>query len=312
MPPKKYYGIKVGRNPGVYNRWDLAEAQISEFPGAVFKGFETMEEAKRFIGTKILTTPGVIIAPDYGNSRGFSSTQNADKVGIKQRPIYKSNSTNKKDVKSKKKIIDLPLADEEKVIIRRKGYALFETYTDGSWKMKDLAKNKKDRGPGGWAYIILREMSPYGIIEYCSSGSSSSTTNVEMEHHAMLNALKELRGKVNNKSAYHILYSDNSQVLKSLSRGSNSIFDSSNPRLDGWIVGWKKKIVLGNNLESVWQTSQNVPVEYQKEVTEMEIEVSRIIKEGGVVRFMHVSAHSGIEYNEKVDALAKASYEEEE
>ncbi len=52
MAKKNYYAVAVGRNPGIYNKWygeDEAEAQVSGFPNAVFKGFPTRKEAEDFL-----------------------------------------------------------------------------------------------------------------------------------------------------------------------------------------------------------------------------------------------------------------------
>ena len=47
---KKFYAVKKGLTPGVYTSWADCQAQIDGFSGAIFKGFETLEEAKNFIG----------------------------------------------------------------------------------------------------------------------------------------------------------------------------------------------------------------------------------------------------------------------
>jgi len=48
---KKYYGVVKGRRPGIYTEWygpDGAEAQITEFPGAAYRGFQSLEEAEKW------------------------------------------------------------------------------------------------------------------------------------------------------------------------------------------------------------------------------------------------------------------------
>jgi ribonuclease HI len=55
MSKKKYYAVAVGRRPGIYTRWfgnDGAHVQVEGFKGALYKGFETMEEARGFMQTK--------------------------------------------------------------------------------------------------------------------------------------------------------------------------------------------------------------------------------------------------------------------
>jgi ribonuclease HI len=42
---KKYYVVWKGVNPGVYDNWDAAKAQVNGYEGAVYKSFPTPEEA---------------------------------------------------------------------------------------------------------------------------------------------------------------------------------------------------------------------------------------------------------------------------
>ncbi len=42
---KSWYVVKKGRAPGVYRTWSECQKQVIGFPGAVFKGFYTEEEA---------------------------------------------------------------------------------------------------------------------------------------------------------------------------------------------------------------------------------------------------------------------------
>lgn len=49
---KKYYAVAVGRSTGVFTRWfgdGGAEALVRGYPGAVYKGFPTLEEARAFL-----------------------------------------------------------------------------------------------------------------------------------------------------------------------------------------------------------------------------------------------------------------------
>ena len=50
--PKKFYGVQVGRQPGVYETWDDCKAQVDGFPGAKFKGFLVREEAQAYSENK--------------------------------------------------------------------------------------------------------------------------------------------------------------------------------------------------------------------------------------------------------------------
>lgn len=49
MATKKYYAIAVGRQPGIYELWPLAKAQVEGFAGAVYKGFLSRAEAEAWL-----------------------------------------------------------------------------------------------------------------------------------------------------------------------------------------------------------------------------------------------------------------------
>lgn len=49
MAKKKFYAVRVGRVPGIYQTWTEAEANVKSFPGAEFKSFPSLEEAEQFL-----------------------------------------------------------------------------------------------------------------------------------------------------------------------------------------------------------------------------------------------------------------------
>lgn len=53
MASKKYYAIASGRKPGIYDNWSAAQAQVTGYPGAKFKGFPTREEAEAWLKNPI-------------------------------------------------------------------------------------------------------------------------------------------------------------------------------------------------------------------------------------------------------------------
>lgn len=51
MASVKYYVVWVGMTPGIYSSWDECKQQVESWKGAVYKGFDTREEAeKAFMG----------------------------------------------------------------------------------------------------------------------------------------------------------------------------------------------------------------------------------------------------------------------
>lgn len=48
----KYYAVKKGKIPGIYNTWSECQKQINGFSGAKFHSFNTIEEAKKYMAEK--------------------------------------------------------------------------------------------------------------------------------------------------------------------------------------------------------------------------------------------------------------------
>lgn len=46
---KKFYGVKSGYTPGVYNSWDECAKQVKGYPGAEYRGFSTLEDAGKYV-----------------------------------------------------------------------------------------------------------------------------------------------------------------------------------------------------------------------------------------------------------------------
>lgn len=47
---KKYYAVKAGKKPGIYESWAACKSMVDGYKGAIYKGFMTYEEAKNFLG----------------------------------------------------------------------------------------------------------------------------------------------------------------------------------------------------------------------------------------------------------------------
>lgn len=46
----KFYAIKNGRKIGIYSSWDECKKQVDGFKGAIYKGFTSYDDAKKFVG----------------------------------------------------------------------------------------------------------------------------------------------------------------------------------------------------------------------------------------------------------------------
>lgn len=45
----KFYAVKVGKSPGIFESWDECKASVEGFPGAKYKSFSKREEAEAFL-----------------------------------------------------------------------------------------------------------------------------------------------------------------------------------------------------------------------------------------------------------------------
>lgn len=62
MAKKNFYVVKKGKKPGIYRTWEQCKAQVDGFPGAIFKGFATQEEADAYAGGDLMSGEKVPIA----------------------------------------------------------------------------------------------------------------------------------------------------------------------------------------------------------------------------------------------------------
>ena len=46
---KKYYAVRVGKTPGIYQTWDECKVLVDGYPGAKYKSFGTLAEAEAFL-----------------------------------------------------------------------------------------------------------------------------------------------------------------------------------------------------------------------------------------------------------------------
>lgn len=64
MAKSSFYGVKVGKNPGIYTSWADCEAQIKGFPNAQYKKFNTQAEAEAFVAGTEVSKPTNVDLPD--------------------------------------------------------------------------------------------------------------------------------------------------------------------------------------------------------------------------------------------------------
>ncbi len=64
----KFYAVKSGRTPGIYNTWDACKAQVDGYGGAIYKSFKTAAEAAAYMG--------------WGNTEAVNSAKSVNNVKL--------------------------------------------------------------------------------------------------------------------------------------------------------------------------------------------------------------------------------------
>lgn len=142
-----------------------------------------------------------------------------------------------------------------------------DIYTDGS--------SKGNPGNGGFAYVIRMN----GIIYKFAQGEFT-TTNNRMELSAAIAALNAIKTiEIDNKLEYIInIYSDSKYVTEAVNKN--------------WLFNWVRKGFLNVKNSDLW--------------SQFFLLISPLMLQSNVkMNFIWIKGHSGIVYNEMVDALAK-------
>jgi ribonuclease HI len=142
---------------------------------------------------------------------------------------------------------------------------MLKIYTDGCCLNNQIKENR-----GGWAYIAIFDDGQ--IIK--SSGTNSNTTNQRME---LIACIEAMRFAVMLGERDVQIFTDSAYIYNCVR--------------DGWYLKW-----LNNN----WENSKKEPVK-NKDLWEIFISFLEMCH----FKFIPVKAHSGDEYNEEVDSLAK-------
>ena len=79
---EKYYAVKIGRVPGVYNNWEDCEINTKGYSGALHKAFSEEAEAWKYVGVKF-TAPTPTLAPRVS----ASTPEKEEKKSVGKRPV---------------------------------------------------------------------------------------------------------------------------------------------------------------------------------------------------------------------------------
>lgn len=154
---------------------------------------------------------------------------------------------------------------------------LVNVYTDGACS--------KNPGPGGWGAIFVA-----GKKVMKMSGGDKNTTNNKMELKAVIESLRMIKKIESKRNKHHdyIIHSDSAYVV--------------NAKEKNWLLVWQR-----NN----WKNTKGDDVK-NKELWEEFIELfTYLVRYHINVELRKVKGHSGIKFNEEVDALARSEVQKQ-
>jgi ribonuclease HI len=135
-------------------------------------------------------------------------------------------------------------------------------------------------GPGGWAYLIIRERGPQTEIIVEKWGAESDTTNNRMELTAAFQAL-EMLSKLNIAPKQVRVFTDSQYVQKGMT---------------DWIVSWKR---------NGWKTSDKKAVKNKDLWQRLDAITARYS-----IQWKWVRGHFGNRFNERCDKLTQKAIAE--
>lgn len=78
---KKFYAIAAGQQPGIYDNWPDAQAQVKGFPGAVYKSFTTRKEAEQWLEEPVYEKKSPTSLKNMSNATSIRDLQD-DEISI--------------------------------------------------------------------------------------------------------------------------------------------------------------------------------------------------------------------------------------
>ena len=64
MPRSKIYAVKRGREIGFFTTWDICQSHTTGYPGAIYKSFARIDDAKKFMMSEETCRQGPLTQQD--------------------------------------------------------------------------------------------------------------------------------------------------------------------------------------------------------------------------------------------------------
>ncbi|WP_205703974.1 ribonuclease HI [Candidatus Chloroploca sp. Khr17] len=268
MSKKHFYAVVVGRMPGIYTAWagaNGAEAQVKGFPSAIFKGFATHAEAKRWYEQQAERVRHRTAAAEL--ARGERAAPPGVEVSL--RTVEKSEAGEETAPHE-----SMPERDAVGT-----GVSVGASVSNPSLHEEALAQGKVvlytdggchgNPGKGSYGVVLLYK----NHRKEFSAGYAFTTSN-RMEIMACIVGLKALQ-----KPSPVVLFSDSAYVINTMTKGWAKRW-----RANGWHRKVEGELVPARNAD-LWQVMLDLCAYHE-------------------VKFVKVRGHAGIPENERCHELA--------
>ncbi len=262
-----YYVVKKGIIPGIFRTWSDCKEQIHEYPGAIYKKFDNMQDAIKFLHNPYKSdkkeTNNEKNDEKNDEKKSYSKFPNAKNNESSKRPktiydYFETYEQNDETIKEVKNNID----SQDKIYIFCDGSAIHN-------------KEYKSVRCGYGVFMIIPNNDNFDCVIIGEELISSGTNNLA-ELTAILHGLKYL------KNEYYKNDTNNSDSKQA----RNVCFVSDSKYSINCILVWSKTWKKNN-----WQTMNKKPVENKELIQDILIILEEVKELGFDVDFKHINSH---------------------
>ncbi|KAK3103528.1 hypothetical protein FSP39_019889 [Pinctada imbricata] len=110
LSEKLFYAISKGKRCGIFKQWSQAKPLVDKFPGAAYKGFNTLNDAVNFMILGDIQLPDILIFEDTENGQGEAvlTFANRNAIALQTGLVGASNTnlSNSSDGETEEKFVD--------------------------------------------------------------------------------------------------------------------------------------------------------------------------------------------------------------
>ena len=288
MPRKKsYYAVYRGRKTGIFRSWEECSSNVIGFKGAVFKSFETCQEAEAYLGQgtaqKIASLTEKIVSLSEAIQKSQPWSQVRESTGLSNSTIGSSSSSSSRYASTGSSSTSSGGSSSASSSSRSSGQSVvlsestYTIYTDGSCLDNRNVKNKT--APSGWGALVLSKDGTqveelYGPVELDRNSRYYLRAHVGSNNTAELSAIGEALLWIRD---FGRLYYGDARV--------RICYDS---------------VYAANSVMGIFNGEKNTALYlYCRDI------LADVKARGWVVEFVKVAAHSKDRYNDRADELAK-------